>query len=1017
MPLTYTLREYVDVSRLNKLRALTYETRKLIVRESIHLFSLANKYFANERDREEYVSQLTIKTLQDIDAYSASCQFDGYGNTYVEVKYMQKHPSSRFFASSVIKNKATLASMTGSLRNYLAKDHYVDVDIVNAHPTIIYHLFTQVEPRLSTRFIEDYCLNRSAVLQRMGVTKQMILSAIYTQRISTITDADFVAFHSLLYGPFYEYMSRKYANLLPYVTVKKNNPMGSFISILCCAFETRILQHCLLLNKDDIKPAVLIHDGFLVLRDGRPDDYFTNEFIPALEDHVRNADFDGYHFNLKYTTKPMDSILETQLTAHIEQVNNEQSENKVMGLYLDFYDYVLRPESEKNNILKFEELLQLVNTTFFPLTNGDFVVNVYNPIYLENELRHLPIKAALNMLDGIPYIIERNGEPKICSNFSRDYFMTPRLTYNGFHFRPPPFKDDESLRLKNLFMGFSLSSHVPRCPLLESSLINESLIMHYLNLIMGTHLNLFLDFCAHLLQFPGYPSKAFVLYGKQGCGKSIISKFFESLIGGRYIRVVSNIEREILGPFNSIIQNCLVCVANECQMSDIYMQKLKSLLTESLAVINSKGVNQYTIHHSMRLIATTNDPNTLACLMSENEQRRVIGVTIPPNEYCQNSVYFAALERAFSDKDAMYSIYSSLINRPNVEQFGHSKIMETELSAYAKESNVSIVEQFVRVLIESPLSYPNVIPNYAAHNHIWILKGGAFQQACMDYATTELQITGLSMSTIRNEIYKSQATLGLKKGSRQRSGTTLLLDVNVARAHFMKYVISRLDSVFIRFLDFCIQCDHSVLDFNEITSYAYSFYALTNPSKKMNEDILARLFNSCADILVSSNGDLEQIQLNEHEIQLAMTSLNFKPFSRSHLPLYAFLREAADLITTDRIIPLPILSASYTTFCNRSLEDLIHDIQTCNISGVVIFNNADVIMKANALKSQLTVEDLGDEHLIVPDIITDIDDEIQASLEFHRANSPSYYPINPFTVFNRPRCTYNYENTDFTIFN
>ena len=57
-------------------------------------------------------------------------------NGEIEVSYKQNNKKGRFCAIGSL----SLQSMAKEIRHSIAKDYYVDIDVVNAHPVILEHL-------------------------------------------------------------------------------------------------------------------------------------------------------------------------------------------------------------------------------------------------------------------------------------------------------------------------------------------------------------------------------------------------------------------------------------------------------------------------------------------------------------------------------------------------------------------------------------------------------------------------------------------------------------------------------------------------------------------------------------------------------------------------------------------------------------------------------------------------------------------------------------------------------------
>jgi hypothetical protein len=130
---------------------------------------------------------------------------------------------------------------------------------------------------------------------------------------------------------------------------------------------------------------------------------------------------------------------------------------------------------------------------------------------------------------------------------------------------------------------------------------------HILKIICDHDLGLYtyiLSWIAFLIQKPGSKTQtALVIIGEQRTGKN---KFFTDLISklfGRYCISNKNKINNIMGRFNSSIENKIPIVCNELQSIDnakhLNIDCLKSLITDRFCTIESKFFNNQSIITSL----------------------------------------------------------------------------------------------------------------------------------------------------------------------------------------------------------------------------------------------------------------------------------------------------------------------------------------------------------------------------------------------------------------------------------
>jgi len=80
----------------------------------------------------------------------------------IKVGYKQTHKDiGRYFA----KGSLSLQSLPKEVRHTISKDYYYDVDIVNAHPVILYQYCKKQD--LSTPNLKEYIENREGILSEI----------------------------------------------------------------------------------------------------------------------------------------------------------------------------------------------------------------------------------------------------------------------------------------------------------------------------------------------------------------------------------------------------------------------------------------------------------------------------------------------------------------------------------------------------------------------------------------------------------------------------------------------------------------------------------------------------------------------------------------------------------------------------------------------------------------------------------------------------------------------------------
>lgn len=207
-----------------------------------------------------------------------------------------------------------------------------------------------------------------------------------------------------------------------------------------------------------------------------------------------------------------------------------------------------------------------------------------------------------------------------------------RRQYEGIVFAPGRDVPDSF----NLWQGFSCESIPGDCSLLLEH-IN-------LNLCNGTeeYYKYLLSWMARCVQQPDCPGEvAVVLKGDMGTGKSFFVKSFGSLFGRHFLQVSD--PKHLVGSFNSHLRDCIVLFGDEAFYAGDKKHEsvLKSLITEALIAIESKGVDIVASPNYTHIILAS---NSAWVVPAGNNERRFFVLDVSAAKM-QDKKYFAAIQR------------------------------------------------------------------------------------------------------------------------------------------------------------------------------------------------------------------------------------------------------------------------------------------------------------------------------------------------------------------------------------
>ena len=256
-------------------------------------------------NRFEELSALSYETYKSMGSFKTDkeCQTSfQYFKNYVkmmrktngEMVHIYKHVDEnkgRLFSGTSIQGKPKY------IRGYLLHGITTDIDMVNAHPSILLYLCKKHDVPHAN--LKNYVENRTAILGKGMATKQDYLKAVNTEKKNTkIEDA--------VFREFDKEMKTIQKNLLPHYphikTTKTYNENGSIINHILCHYENKILQELVeTISKKNIEICALMFDGLMIYGDY----YNDQDLLTELE-----ATIQKYGVRLSYKEHNQDLIVD-----------------------------------------------------------------------------------------------------------------------------------------------------------------------------------------------------------------------------------------------------------------------------------------------------------------------------------------------------------------------------------------------------------------------------------------------------------------------------------------------------------------------------------------------------------------------------------------------------------------------------------------------------------------------------------------------------------------------------------
>ena len=234
------------------------------------------------------------------------------------------------------KNAVGLFSIRREIRHTLARDNYIDIDVENCHPVILYQICDAYN--IECKYLKFYIDNRTEILNEVmtkynvnkEAAKQLFIQLLYfgtfeswceNHNISDNEPLRFISKFKTELNMIGEIIVSRNPKLCKVIqankelkSIKHYNIKGSVCSYFLQEYESRILE-CIYLYcmaNDYIKNnAVLCADGIMIPKDNYNDE-ILDEFKMVIKEKL--------NFDLNFTTKELnqgytlEQLQETQLT-------------------------------------------------------------------------------------------------------------------------------------------------------------------------------------------------------------------------------------------------------------------------------------------------------------------------------------------------------------------------------------------------------------------------------------------------------------------------------------------------------------------------------------------------------------------------------------------------------------------------------------------------------------------------------------------------------------------------------
>jgi hypothetical protein len=615
---------------------------------------------------------------------------------------------------------SSLQGIPKHIRGFLMRNTTTDLDMKNAHPTILLYLCKSNNIRCPE--LEYYVNHREEILNMSDDKEKMktlYLTAVNSDTLSKkSTDINFKKFDKEC-----KVIQKQITGLSEYKHICDSVPisrtynwLGSAINRILCVYENKILQEVIsFLNKKNIEVCSLAFDGLLMYGN-----YYSNiELLNELEEFIETK-FSG--LNMKFSYKEHSTLIQMP-TDYEPEIESEIviSEGK---------DY----ESIKNNF----ELThcKIINRSMFikKFENRNVLIKKDQ---LKTSYEHMKFEDLIV-----------NGEK---SKIIESSFINKWL-------------DDKNMNIKDEIGVFPTGIVCPSnyynlwipfdMELINDYTYNEEAVNKFRKhiLILCGNDSIVADYfekwIAQMIQYPAIKSVCPTLISKEGAGKGTLMKLLEKMLGTSKVYETAEPSRDIWGDFNGIMADTFLVNLNELSKKETIESegRIKKLITDDSITINNKGVSQYKIKSYHRFIITTNKEDPIGT--NKDDRRKFICRS--SDELCRNKQYFNEMYELLNDTNVIKSCYEYFKSIPNMDMFGTIPMPITEYQETLMELSISPIEKWLEDFVYNNFNEDEIkltgTETYQLFKNWCELSGIKYEINSIAFGVrlTNLKITGIS---------------------------------------------------------------------------------------------------------------------------------------------------------------------------------------------------------------------------------------------------------------------------------
>ena len=546
-----------------------------------------------------------------------------------------------------------------NIRGFICEGMTSDIDMVNAHPSILLQLCKLHDIECANLFY--YNKERKKILNQIceddHITyedaKRKVLIATNQNKKITTNNKFLKQYSKEILNIQKRLLDIDDFNYVKEYAKTDGNFEGSFMNHILCIWENEILQvvidYC---KNNEIEIHSLMFDGLMIYGS------ITDATLINIEKYIASkSDFD----NIKLCIKEHEHNFE--MPADYQPVKVET--------YQDVKD-------------KFEINNCKVGCQFVHV-NGD-VVDVYK-------------KSNFTILhETMTYREDAGADEK---RFIDAWYYDKKIkVYSKFGIHPKPnyLPDD----VYNLWIPFAVTKYPEPNQYSCKCAAALNYFIHHIKILCNHEQKVYefvFMWIAQMLQYPENKSIELIFLSVEGVGKGMFLKFFETILGEAKVLETADPKNHVFGQFNGAMKDAYLVCFNEASRAGFSAEndKKKALITDGKIRINDKGISSFEIPSFHRFITFSNTPEL------QKNNRRDIFINCSA-EKIYDAEYFKEGWEYAKDIECCKYIYNYFMNYECKPGISRGDIPETEydreIVEMQREPVLEFLEDYVCKLID-----------------------------------------------------------------------------------------------------------------------------------------------------------------------------------------------------------------------------------------------------------------------------------------------------------------------------